>query len=201
MTEEKGRRSVLREVSRQAVREAIATQALRLFVAQGFDRTTVDQVAAEVGLSTRSVFRYFDAKEDMVVGGLIELGDRVAAALRARPAQEPPWDALRQALQVCVDSLESEEYGLSRATMLAETPSLRTAMLNKHMQWQQLLVPDVAERLGGAKATRALRAHSLVACALACLDVAATEWTRLGGAASLGALLDTAIGSVRGDGR
>jgi AcrR family transcriptional regulator len=196
-TEENARRSGLREVTRRAVRAEVSAKALELFVSQGFDRTPVDQIAAEVGMSTRSVFRYFDTKEDMVVGDLIELGHEVAEAFRGRPARESVWTALRGALQVSVDSLENGEYGLRKATMLAETPSLRTAMLGKHLQWQQLLVPEAAGRLGGPGKTRELRAHSLVSCALACLDVAATEWTRERGNASLGNLLDTAIGAVR----
>lgn len=46
-------------------------------------------------------------------------------------------------------------------------------------------------------ASRPLRAHALVSCALSYLDVAATGWTRTAGAASLGALLDTAIRAVQ----
>jgi AcrR family transcriptional regulator len=192
-----GRNAGLREMTRRAVRAEVAAKALELFVDQGFEQTTVDQIAAAVGMSTRSVFRYFATKEDMAVGNMIELGHDVAAALADRPANEPPWEALRHALQVCVDSLEGEEAGLRTATMLAGTPALRTAILGKHLQWEQLLIPQVVERLDGREASRHLRAHALVSCALSCLDVAATEWTRTAGAASLGGLLDTAIGAVQ----
>ena len=193
----KGRSPGLREVTRRAVRAEIAAKAVELFVDQGFEKTTVDQIAAAVGMSTRSVFRYFATKEDMVVGNLMGLGHDVAAALEDRPADEPPWTALRHALQVCVDSLEGEEAGLRTATMLAGTPALRTAMLSKHAQWERLLIPQVIDRLDGPEASRPLRAHALVSCALSCLDVAATEWTRTAGAGSLGALLDTAIRAVQ----
>lgn len=116
---------------------------MELFVDQGFEKTTVDQIAAVVGMSTRSVFLYFATREDMVAGNLMGLGHDVAEALEDRPANEPPWTALRHALQVCVDSLEGAEAGLRTATMSAGTPALRTAMLSKHAQWERLLVPQV----------------------------------------------------------
>jgi hypothetical protein len=55
----------------------------------------------------------------------------------------------------------------------------------------------LAGSIAQPEASRPLRAHALVSCALSCLDVVATEWTRTAGTASLGALLDTAIRSVR----
>ncbi|MDT7674541.1 MAG: hypothetical protein QOD82_2443, partial [Pseudonocardiales bacterium] len=59
-------RGGLREVTRRAVQAEIASTAMELFVRQGLNETTIDQVAASVGLSGRSVFRYFATKEVMV---------------------------------------------------------------------------------------------------------------------------------------
>ncbi|MFI5607390.1 TetR family transcriptional regulator [Amycolatopsis sp. NPDC051903] len=182
-----GRRGGLREVTRRAVTAEISAKAMELFAERGFEETTVDQIAAAVGVSTRTVFRYFAGKEDMVVGSLMDLGHELARALEARPAEEEPWVALRAALQVCVVSLE--ESGIRRARMLAETPALRIALLRKHLQWQELLVPVLAERLEDE-----LAAHALAAAALSCLDVAGFEWTR--GQKPLGELLDRAIAAV-----
>ncbi|WP_234533117.1 TetR/AcrR family transcriptional regulator [Streptomyces shenzhenensis] len=189
----------MRDVARRAVRAEIAAKAMQLFLAQGFEATTVKQVAAAVGMSGRSLFRYFDTKEDMVIGGLVELGHDVAAALELRPADEDPWTALRHALEVCVDSLEEDELGLRRAKMLATTASLRTAMLDKHLRWQQILVPHVEKRLrdSGQPQAEALAARALVSAALSCLDVAAVAWTEAEGARPLTNLVDQAFAAVR----
>jgi AcrR family transcriptional regulator len=187
----------LRDVTRRAVRAEIAAKAMDLFLEQGFDETTVNQVAAAVGMSSRSVFRYFDSKEEMVIGELVELGHEVAAALERRPDDEDPWIALRHALQVCVDSLEGQEVGRRRATMLASTPSLRTAMLDKQMRWQEALVPHIEKRLPVTGELRALQARALVSTALACLDVAATAWTEPPGDRSLRDLVDVAFAAIR----
>ncbi|WP_329458903.1 TetR/AcrR family transcriptional regulator [Streptomyces sp. NBC_01497] len=187
----------MRDVARRAVRAEIAAKAMELFLDQGFEETTVNQVAAAVGMSSRSLFRYFDTKEDMAMGGLVELGHDVATALQDRPADEGPWAALRHALEVCVESLEDDEGGLRRAKMLAGTPSLRTAMLDKQTRWQQMLVPHVEQRLQASGRPQALQARALVSAALGCLDVAATVWTEVEGGRPLTKLVDDAFAAVR----
>ncbi len=93
----------LRNRATRAVRAEIAAVAVRLFLAQGFDKTTVDQIAAEAGLSRASFFRYFGSKEDVLLGHLEELGHKVADALAARPAHEPAWQALRRSFDLLID--------------------------------------------------------------------------------------------------
>lgn len=186
----------LREVTRRAVKAEIASKALALFLAQGFEETTVSQIAAEVGTSTRNVFRYFDSKEDMLFGEMIELGDDVAQALARRPAREGAWTALRSAMQVCVDSLEGDPLGLRRSRLLLATPSLRPARLDKQLRWQDLLVPHTVQRLRQPQEDQELRARALVSAALGCLEVGAIEWTRRDGKDSLGDLVDIAFAAV-----
>ena len=187
----------MRDVARRAVRAEIAAKAMELFLDQGFEETTVNQIAASVGMSGRSLFRYFDTKEDMVIGGLVELGQDVAQALEHRPADEEPWTALRHALDVCVESLTGDQVGLRRAKMLADTPSLRTAMLDKQLRWQRMLVPHVEQRLRASGQPQPLQARALVSAALSCLDVAATVWTEVEGGRPLADLVDEAFAAVR----
>jgi AcrR family transcriptional regulator len=77
----------LRNRATRAVRAEIAAVAIRLFLEQGFEKTTVDQIAVEAGLSRTSFFRYFATKEDVLLGHLEELGQKVRDALAARPAR------------------------------------------------------------------------------------------------------------------
>jgi AcrR family transcriptional regulator len=192
------RRGGLRELTRRAVQAEIASTAMELFLEQGFEETTVDQIAAAVGMSGRSVFRYFATKEDMVLGEMRAIGDDLAAALLRRPASEEPWEALRRALDEPLAALDSDGgKALARATMLSTTPALRAAQQQKHAQWHELLIPVLAPRLKSPSSTRELRAHAIVSAALSCLDVAVDEWTRSGGTKPLDRLLDSAIQAVR----
>jgi len=92
-------------MTRQAVRGQIADRAMELFRQYGFEKTTIGQIAAEVGMSGRSVSRYFASKEDMVVGNLRVIGQGIADRLETRPSDEPPWEALRGALDEHLDTL------------------------------------------------------------------------------------------------
>jgi AcrR family transcriptional regulator len=185
----------LRELTRRAVRSQITERATALFMSQGFTETTLDQIAASVGISTRSVSRYFKTKEDIVVGHLLEIGHRVGEALEARPVGEDARVALRRALDVSVISIVSDESGLAK--MSIDTPALRSAMVEKHRYWQQLLAPRVARRLPKTPGDTTLQAQAIVAAGMACLDVAAEAWADSEGA-DLGALLDEAFAAVRG---
>src|SRR6478735_7506224 len=87
----------LRDHARGAVRDEVMRQAWLLFSEQGFEATTVDQIAAAAGMSRRTFFRYFAGKDELVLARLVESGENVAEALRGRPADEPVWKSLRRA--------------------------------------------------------------------------------------------------------
>ena len=189
----------LRNRATRAVRAEIALVAMRLFLEQGFDKTTVDQIAAEAGLSRTSFFRYFATKEDVILGHLEELGQKVLEALAARPAQEPVWHSLRRAFDLIIEeSTTLPEQDLTMARMLHDTPSLRSRQLGKQMGWLDLLVPEVARRLGVASEACDARPRALVAAALGCLNAAVDVWTASGGTASLPDLLDQAMNALVG---
>ena len=173
---------------------------MRLFLERGFDDTTMEQIADEVGVSRRSLFRYFGTKEDIVLGHLVEAGEYVRDALEARPAGETPWEALRAAFgSLILDPGYSPERNLKISRMLYETPSLRAGHFEKQLRWQELLVPNIQWRLG-AEAGDASdpRARAIVACALTCLDVASETWTRSDGKEDPVRLFDQSVAAVRG---
>lgn len=189
----------LRERTRRAVHAEITDTALRLFAEQGFDATTVDQIAAAAGISRRSFFHYFGSKEDVVLGDLEALGLRVRDALEARPASESAWEALREAFKSLQGPDTDAVTRLQVADMYADAPSLRARHLEKHLRWQELLAPDVERRLGISPGGAAdPRARAVIAAALACLDTAVEAWRQSGGTADPVELFDQAVAAVRG---
>src|ERR1700737_2611044 len=77
---------------------ALETVALRLFEQRGFDNVTVEDIAAEAGISARTFYRYFPAKEDVLQQQIARRSAGLRAALSARPVDEPPLQSLRRAL-------------------------------------------------------------------------------------------------------
>jgi AcrR family transcriptional regulator len=190
--------SSLWQRSRQAAYAEITSVAMRLFLDQGFERTTIDQIASAAGISRRSFFRYFGTKEDIVLGDLANQGELVRDALERVPPTFGPWDALRQALHA-VEALDVEPgVTLKIATMMYGTPSLRARSIEKHLHWQSLLVPDIRRRLGVAEDdTTDPAPAAIVASAIVCLDVAGELWVSGGGVGDLAALYDRAVAALR----
>ncbi|MFD3523936.1 TetR/AcrR family transcriptional regulator [Streptomyces sp. NPDC058653] len=188
----------LRERTRRAVKAEITETAMRLFTENGFEATTVDQIATASGISRRSFFHYFGSKEDLVLGDIEALGESVRAALEARPAEESAWAAIRAAFLTLqsIKGLQAEQLTVAR--MYHEVPSLRARQLEKHLRWQALLAPDVQRRLGlPHSATPDPRARAFVAAALACLDAAVDAWFESDGTADAVQLFDEAVAALR----
>lgn len=187
----------LRSLTRASVRDHVAEQALRLFDEHGFDETTVDDVAAAVGMSARSFFRYFPAKEDVVIGDPAPFGQLVRDAAATCPPDEPVWAVLRHAFAPVEVNTDAERItGLRTMRVLMSTASLRARNVEKHIAWAELLEPVIVDRLDGPEDSRRFRAQILVHAAMACLDVSLAEWTRRKGVTPVAQLLDEAFSAL-----
>jgi AcrR family transcriptional regulator len=188
----------LRDHVRGAVREEVMRAAWLLFSEQGFEATTVDQIAAASGMSRRTFFRYFDGKDELVLERIVQAGERIASELRSRPASEPAWAALRAALDAVVHPQEENaEQARSLARLLRTEPGVRASLIERRRRWEDLLVPLVAERLPRRPRGRTpdIRAAALTVSALACLEAAQGAWADHEGT-RLSTLLDQAMAAV-----
>jgi AcrR family transcriptional regulator len=181
----------LRQRTRDAVRQQIADVALVMFDEQGFDETTVDQIAGAVGISPRSFFRYFASKEDIVLGEPMVYGEPVRERLARALESTPAWEALRSGFDVVVEAVEvNPEWALRATRVMISTPSLRARNMEKHLAWMTTLSPLVAAALTGPEATRHYHARAITLSAITCLDVSLGEFVHGNGKATIGDLLD-----------
>ena len=74
----------LQDRKQDLVRSAIWDAAVTLFVAKGFDATTIDEVARAAGVSKRSFFRYFSSKSDLMGQGIVTYGTMITDAINSR---------------------------------------------------------------------------------------------------------------------
>ncbi|MCF3135428.1 TetR/AcrR family transcriptional regulator [Streptomyces olivochromogenes] len=189
------------ERSRMLAKQEILETAFRLFTGQGFEETTIAQIAREAGVSQRTLFRYFGTKEDLVLGDHAEYGRLLQAALESRPADERPWTALRAAFASLAESLPYSPEDILKITSLLDTsPSLRARQLERRQQWTDLLVPDITRRLDApSDPMTQVRAQALVTCALACSEIAVDAWGRSNGTVDLERAYDAAVAAVRAE--
>ncbi|WUJ78726.1 TetR/AcrR family transcriptional regulator [Streptomyces sp. NBC_00377] len=138
----------LRERKKIKTREAIRTATYALVGEQGYEATTIDQIAERAEVSPSTVFRYFPTKEDIVLTD--EWDPILMRELQARPADEP-WPetvryvmlkALRMGLQ---DDLEVARL---RTRLMVQVPAVRSRMMESMSVTGRMFSLAVGERTG-----------------------------------------------------
>jgi mycofactocin system transcriptional regulator len=170
--------------------------ALRLFTERGYDGTTVDDLAAAVGISRRSFFRYFDAKADVLWGQFDSEVERLRAALADVPAELSVMAAIRQAVgavnrysAAAVDELRT------RMTLVSTVPELAASAAVHYDAWEQVVI-DFAARRTGLPAEH-LYPVAVGRATLATCRAAYEQWAARGDA-DLTVYLDAALGALAG---
>ncbi|MCZ9355190.1 TetR family transcriptional regulator [Streptomyces mutabilis] len=143
----------LRERKKQRTRDTLLRSALVLFTERGYEATTVDDIAEAAEVSQRTFFRYFASKEEAAffVSRLAE--SHFVDAVRRRPPEEAPLDAMRQALVECwdtigeaVEQLVPLELHMRFYRVIESTPALLAAHLRRATELEEEIARIVARR-------------------------------------------------------
>lgn len=141
----------LRERNKVERRRRLEDVAIELFERDGFDKTTIEQIAAAAGLAPRTFFSYFASKDDLVVADYADRLQRILDELEHRPPDEPVWDSLRAAFAaVAADYQANAERIRRRFTIMATTPSVFARNLQLQAGWERTLAERLTVRLGAA---------------------------------------------------
>jgi AcrR family transcriptional regulator len=148
----------LRERKKAKTRAAIQRHALRLFREQGYDATTVEQIADAAEVSQTTFFRHFPTKEDVVLTDHYD--PLILKALQAQPPELAPVAAIRGALRAVFQDVPPTELAefRERQMLAMAVPQIRAAALDTLCQTVQLIADAVAERTGRDREDIAVRA-------------------------------------------
>ena len=116
--------TTLRDRKKERTRQALIDAAGKLFAEQGYERTTVADIAAAADIGTRTFFSYFASKEELVYP---EADARIRAAVDAIAARAPgdsPVDVLLRALGNVGDEIVGPMAGL-RLRLAQTVPAVR----------------------------------------------------------------------------
>ncbi len=140
----------LRERKKIKTRTAIRGATYRLIQGQGYDATTIEQIAELAEVSPSTVFRYFPTKEDIVLTD--EYDALLVAELHARPADEPWLESLRYVMQraMHLEAAEGPDVTRLRARLMVEVPAVRSRMMESMSVTGHLLCQVIGERTGRA---------------------------------------------------
>jgi mycofactocin system transcriptional regulator len=177
-------------------REELEQTAFALFAAQGFEATTVDEIATAAGIGRRTFFRYFPSKNDIPWGAFEDELDRMRVRLKACPPEVPLMDAIRLAL-IDFNHVAPAQVPLHRRRMelILRVPTLLAHSTLRFTAWREVVAEFVADRTGrrpGELAPQAI-AHAVLG-----VSVAAYEHWLDHPAADLGVLLDDAMRQLDG---
>ena len=130
-------------------RRTLALIALRLFTERGFEDTTIEQIAAEAGVSRRTFFRYFDSKASALWGEFDSEVDVIRSALAKVPDQVPMMDAIRQVV-VAANHYRAEDVPELRARMnlIGSVPALAASATVHYDAWERVVSEFVGARIG-----------------------------------------------------
>lgn len=168
--------------------------AFELFGRQGFDRTTVDDIASAAGIGRRTFFRYFPSKNDVPWGNFDAELERMRVRLKACPERTPLMEAIRAAI-VDFNRIAPEQIPLHRRRMelILRTPALQAHSTLRYAAWREVIAEFAGERLGQPPDALAPRTIAYVALGAA---VAAYEKWLESADCELGALLDRSMREV-----
>ncbi|MCG5217532.1 TetR/AcrR family transcriptional regulator [Streptosporangium sp. KLBMP 9127] len=125
----------LREVKKERTRDALAEAAVRLFQEKGYAQTTVAEIAAAAGMSTRTFFLHFPAKEDVLLAGGRPRLDLGLAVIADRRPGESIAELLTRALDAMVSDVWEKDLhsGLAamRAQLAATEPELQARLVHR----------------------------------------------------------------------
>ena len=154
----RGRPDGLRERKKARTRAALRQHALRLFREQGYQQTTVEQIAAAAEVSPSTFFRYFPTKEDLVLQD--DVDTTIAAAFERQPAGLGPVAAFRAALREVTGSYSQADLDVIRETtaLIVTVPEVRARATDEFARMIVVLSESLARRTGRPADDLAVRA-------------------------------------------
>lgn len=160
----------LRDRKKAQTRAAIQRQALRLFREQGYDATTIDQIAEVSNIASATFFRYFATKEDLV---LFDVLDFIMLENGEPPAELSPIGAVAWLYKTAHDKLSPEQMEQQRLrfALIGNVPALRSRLAKEIVDHTELLSMFIARRTGKPAHTSTVKAlaGAIIGVMLTCL--------------------------------
>lgn len=170
--------------------------AFGLFDRQGFEGTTIGDIARAAGIGRRTFFRYFASKNDVPWGGFEERLERMRARLAGCPAQTPLAEAIRLGVTAFHEAGPGEEaWQRRRLELILRVPALQAHSMLRYAAWRRVIAEFVAGRTGQPPGSLLPAALGY---AVQGLSVAACEQWLDGADPDLERLIDAAVRGLAG---
>ncbi|UMP07068.1 TetR family transcriptional regulator [Amycolatopsis sp. EV170708-02-1] len=169
----------LRERKKQRTREALIDAAQALFCTNGFEATTIDQIAESVEVSSRTFFRYFASKEDVALALADEQITVVLKAFAAQPAHLPVLTAMRTAAVEIMRTYETDTRFHRLQNVISVNPALTAARIDRATARFDEAARLIGGRMGVDPAADP-RPYLVASVALCAVQTAVVAWRAAG---------------------
>ncbi|MGB8830821.1 MAG: TetR family transcriptional regulator [Candidatus Sulfotelmatobacter sp.] len=161
----------------QLVRNAIYDAAIDLFAKEGFDETTVEEVAQAAGVSRRSFFRYFASKDDLLAQNVVHFGSVLSATITACPPALTPLETVRETVLAVVRQTAAHPRTRQIIEISQRSASARQAHHSRMMEVEDTVAAAFAARLKSASKDD-LKPRLLASLTLSIMNLAIFSWFR-----------------------
>jgi AcrR family transcriptional regulator len=167
---------------------------MELFVEQGFEKTTVAQIAERAGLNRRTFFHHFADKREVVFGGQANADEVIAAEIRAQPAAVDPLHAAGAGLRRAADTMfeQYQEGAVKLGEVIASSPELQERELVKRAALAGVIAEALREQ-GVAESAAVVTAWT----AVAAFFVARNRWNQPANQQTLAQLITETLEEFR----
>lgn len=173
--------------------ERLLGAALALYRENGYDQTTVAEIAERAGLTERTFFRYFGDKREVLFAGQGRLLELYAATIAAAPEPATPLDMVAAALQAGAPVFEERrEFARQRQAVIDSHPELQEREQLKRASTAAAMT-EALQRRGVAELAASLAAEV----AVIAFKTAFSRWVRDPGAPGLSQLIEEALAELR----
>jgi AcrR family transcriptional regulator len=167
--------------------------AITLFAEQGYEETTVAEIAERAGLTKRTFFRYFSDKREVLFSGSEELGDLWLGAVTAAPAEATPFAVVTAGFDPVAEMfIERHDFARTRSRIIEANPELKERELIK--------LQTLADAIKAALIDRGVLANAAVLAAQAgvtVFHVAFASWVQQDDPTAFRRLMDESVQELR----
>ena len=164
----------LQSRKRQLVLDAIYDAAIVLFAKKGFDKTTIDEIAEAAGISRRTVFRYFESKDDLLALNTIHCGEALIKTVASCSTEFSLLEVVHEAVLAGTKFTESQRHTHQIIEIAKRSVSARQAHLSRWMEVEDKLASAYAARMRSRRDY--LRPRLVAGMTLLILNAATSSW-------------------------
>jgi AcrR family transcriptional regulator len=170
-------RSSLQNRKQQVVRDAIFDAAIETFATQGFDDTTVEDVARAAGVSRATFFRYFSSKDDLLAQNVMDYGTALTEAIKACPPTLTPFQIMRETVLSIARQKVTHPRTRKVIDISLRSPSALQAHGSRMIEVEARVATAFSERIKGL-AKEDIETRLLASMTVSAMNVAIMSWYR-----------------------